>query len=103
MSIRREKKALGYAVSTVNMKDLELRPEGDLARILTGRRRESIFLTPADSPEVAPIIMFLSAGLLAGPNQFDLSNIWPNPACGNLVNPLVVDIEPTSGIQVFIK
>ncbi len=35
--IKREKKALGYAVSTVNKEQLELRPEGDLARVLNGK------------------------------------------------------------------
>jgi len=35
--IKREKKALGYAVSTVGKKDLELRPEADLGRILNGK------------------------------------------------------------------
>jgi TonB-linked SusC/RagA family outer membrane protein len=37
LGIKREKKALGYSVSTVNKKDLELRPEGDIARVLTGK------------------------------------------------------------------
>lgn len=37
LGIKREKKALGYAVSTVNKKDLELRPEADLGRILSGK------------------------------------------------------------------
>ena len=31
------KKALGYAVTTVDKKDLELRPEGDLGRVLSGK------------------------------------------------------------------
>lgn len=35
--IRREKKALGYAVTTVGSKDLELKPENDVARILNGK------------------------------------------------------------------
>ena len=35
--VKREKKALGYAVSTIGKKDLELRPEGDIARVLTGK------------------------------------------------------------------
>jgi len=35
--IKREKKALGYAVSTVTSKDLELKPENDIARILNGK------------------------------------------------------------------
>lgn len=37
LGIKREKKALGYAVSSVGKKDLELRPEGDLARVLSGK------------------------------------------------------------------
>jgi TonB-linked SusC/RagA family outer membrane protein len=37
MGIRREKKALGYAVSTVDKKQLEARPEPDLARLLSGK------------------------------------------------------------------
>lgn len=37
LGIKREKKALGYSVSVVTKKDLELRPEGDIARVLTGK------------------------------------------------------------------
>jgi TonB-linked SusC/RagA family outer membrane protein len=37
LGIRREKKALGYAVTTVGSKDLELKPENDVARILNGK------------------------------------------------------------------
>lgn len=37
LGIRREKKALGYAVSTVNSQQLEQRPEGDIARVLSGK------------------------------------------------------------------
>lgn len=37
LGIRKEKKALGYSVSTVGKKDLELRPEGDIGRVLTGK------------------------------------------------------------------
>ncbi|NNL79423.1 MAG: SusC/RagA family TonB-linked outer membrane protein [Flavobacteriaceae bacterium] len=35
--IRREKKALGYAVSEVGSEDIESRTEGDVARVLTGK------------------------------------------------------------------
>lgn len=35
--IKREKKALGYAVSTVDSKDIEQRTEGDLGRVLRGK------------------------------------------------------------------
>ena len=37
MGIRREKKALGYAVSTIDQKQLENRPEPDLGRLLSGK------------------------------------------------------------------
>ncbi|HLK31014.1 MAG TPA: SusC/RagA family TonB-linked outer membrane protein, partial [Puia sp.] len=37
LGIKREKKALGYAVSTVDKKDLELRPDPDLGRVLSGK------------------------------------------------------------------
>ncbi len=37
MGIRRERKASGYAISTVQAKDIQERPEGDIGRILTGK------------------------------------------------------------------
>ena len=37
LGIKKEKKALGYAVSTIGKKDLELKPEIDVARILNGK------------------------------------------------------------------
>jgi TonB-linked SusC/RagA family outer membrane protein len=37
MGIRREKKALGYAVTTVDKKQLEQRPEADITRVLSGK------------------------------------------------------------------
>ncbi|GAA3565305.1 SusC/RagA family TonB-linked outer membrane protein [Snuella lapsa] len=35
--IRREKKALGYAVTTLNSEQVESRPEADIARVLSGK------------------------------------------------------------------
>ena len=32
-----------------------------------------------------------------GANQIDLSAVWPNPAYGDIVNPLIVDIDPATG------
>ncbi|MEP6712810.1 MAG: TonB-dependent receptor plug domain-containing protein, partial [Ferruginibacter sp.] len=37
LGIRREKKALGYAVSVIDKKQLESRPDGDLGRLLSGK------------------------------------------------------------------
>ena len=33
-----------------------------------------------------------------GANQIDLSKVWPNAAYGNIVNKLVVNIDPTNGV-----
>lgn len=37
LGIKREKKALGYAVATVDKKQLEQRPDGDVVRLLNGK------------------------------------------------------------------
>jgi TonB-linked SusC/RagA family outer membrane protein len=37
MGVRREKKALGYAVSTIDKAKIDQRPEGDVVRILNGK------------------------------------------------------------------
>jgi len=37
LGIKREKKALGYAISTLGKEQLELRSEGDLGRVLSGK------------------------------------------------------------------
>ncbi|HET9825860.1 MAG TPA: carboxypeptidase-like regulatory domain-containing protein, partial [Chitinophagaceae bacterium] len=37
MGVRREKKALGYAVTTIDKAKVEQRPEGDVVRILNGK------------------------------------------------------------------
>jgi TonB-linked SusC/RagA family outer membrane protein len=37
LGVKREKKALGYAVTTVGKQDVELRPEADVTRILQGK------------------------------------------------------------------
>jgi len=37
LGIKREKQALGYAVSEVSAEELESRPEGDIGRVLTGK------------------------------------------------------------------
>ncbi len=37
LGIKREKKALGYAISTIGQKDLEMKPETDVSRVLNGK------------------------------------------------------------------
>ncbi|MDE3235697.1 MAG: hypothetical protein KGO81_07065 [Bacteroidota bacterium] len=38
-----------------------------------------------------------------GPNEVNLSQVWPNPAYGTMVNPLVVDVDPASGTATVKK
>lgn len=33
-----------------------------------------------------------------GANQINLSEVWPNPAFGDLVNPLIVNVKPDNGV-----
>lgn len=39
----------------------------------------------------------------AGANQIDLSAVWPNPAYGNVVKPLLVNIDPATGTATVPK
>ena len=41
-----------------------------------------------------------SVVVTAGPqaNQVDLSQVWPNPAAGNVVTPLVISVDPGTGM-----
>lgn len=36
-----------------------------------------------------------------GANQIDLHDVWPNPAYGDVVNPLVVDVNPANGVATI--
>jgi hypothetical protein len=33
----------------------------------------------------------------AGANQIDISHVWPNPAFANVISPLTITVDPTSG------
>ena len=37
LGIKKQKKALGYAVTTIDSKDIELKPEADVTRVLRGK------------------------------------------------------------------
>ena len=45
--------------------------------------------TPGDLVEV-------TAG--PGTNQVNISKVWPNPALGNIVTPLVISVDPATGV-----
>lgn len=41
----------------------------------------------------------VTAGL--GPNQVNISQVWPNPAFGDIVTPLVITIDPATGVATI--
>lgn len=82
LGIRREKKALGYSVATVNKKDLELRPDGDVGRLLSGK---------------APGVDILSTSGLSGSGT-NIVIRGVSTITGNNVTPLfIVDGVPFDG------
>jgi hypothetical protein len=36
-----------------------------------------------------------------GANQVNLSKVWPNPAYGTLINPLLVNVDPATGVATI--
>jgi hypothetical protein len=38
-----------------------------------------------------------------GTNQINLSQVWPNPAFGNIISPLLVNVDPASGAATVPK
>ena len=36
-----------------------------------------------------------------GANQFNISQVWPNPAFGNIVTPLIVTVDPATGVTTI--
>lgn len=69
MGIRREKKALGYSVSTVNKKDLEARPEGDIARVLNGKAPGVNILNSSGLSGSGTNIVIRAIGTITGNSQ----------------------------------
>jgi TonB-linked SusC/RagA family outer membrane protein len=69
LGIRREKKALGYAVSTVGKKDLELRPEGDISRVLTGKAAGVNILNTSGLSGSGTNIVIRAVGTITGNSE----------------------------------
>jgi TonB-linked SusC/RagA family outer membrane protein len=69
LGIKREKKALGYTVSTVNKKDLEQRPEGDIARVLNGKAPGVNILNTSGLSGSGTNIVIRAIGTITGNSQ----------------------------------
>ncbi|WGK63607.1 SusC/RagA family TonB-linked outer membrane protein [Croceiramulus getboli] len=67
--IRREKKALGYAVSTVQSEDLEQRTEGDVARVLSGKASGVAITSASGTSGSATNVVIRGYNSINGSNQ----------------------------------
>jgi TonB-dependent SusC/RagA subfamily outer membrane receptor len=81
LGIRREKKSLGYAVSTIDKRQLESRPEPDLGRLLSGK---------------APGVDILATSGISGSGT-NIQIRGANSITGNSDPLFVVDGAPISG------
>lgn len=89
--IRREKKALGYAVTTLNAEVLESKPESDIAKILTGKIAGVQVNTAGGFLGQAPSVIIRSKNSITGNNQ-PLYIIDGIPIAGNRS----FDIDPNN-------
>lgn len=89
--IKREKKALGYAVTTLNADVLESKPESDIAKILTGKIAGVQVNTAGGFLGQAPSVIIRSKNSITGNNQ-PLYIIDGIPIAGNRS----FDIDPNN-------
>lgn len=111
MGIRRDKKALGGAVSTIASKDIEQRPEADLGRILTGKAPGLNILNTSGlsgsgtqivirgistitGTDVAPLFVIDGVPFDAGTNN--LNNTGTGFYYGNQTSSRFLDIDPNN-------
>jgi TonB-linked SusC/RagA family outer membrane protein len=67
--IRREKKALGYAVSEVSSEDIEQRSEGDVARVLSGKASGVAITSASGTSGSATNVVIRGYSSITGSNQ----------------------------------
>jgi TonB-linked SusC/RagA family outer membrane protein len=104
--IRREKKALGYAVASVDKKALELRPEGDVVRLLQGKAPGVDILNSSGISGSGTNIIIRGVNTISGTSTplfvvdgvpFDAStNNQANFQYGNTTSSRFLDLDPNS-------
>ena len=104
--IRREKKALGYAVASVDKKQLELRPEGDVVRLLQGKAPGVDILNSSGISGSGTNIIIRGVNTISGSSTplfvvdgvpFDAStNNQANFQYGNTTSSRFLDLDPNS-------
>ena len=104
--IRREKKALGYAVASVDKKALELRPDGDVVRLLNGKAPGVDILNSSGMSGSGTNIIIRGVNTISGSSTplfivdgvpFDAStNAQANFVYGNTTSSRFLDLDPNS-------
>jgi len=106
LGIRREKKALGYAVTTIDKKDLELRPDGDVVRLLNGKAPGVDILNASGMSGSGTNIIIRGVSTITGSSTplfvvdgvpFDAStNAQANFQYGNTTSSRFLDLDPNN-------
>ncbi len=106
MGIKREKKALGYAVATVDKKALEQRPESDVIRLLNGKAPGVDVLGTSGISGSGTQILIRGVSSISGSSTplfivdgvpFDAStNNQSNFTYGNVTSSRFLDLDPNS-------
>jgi TonB-linked SusC/RagA family outer membrane protein len=106
LGIKREKKALGYAVSTVDKAELELRPEADLGRVLNGKAPGLNILSTSGLSGSGTNINIRGISTITGSSQplfivdgvpFDAStNTQSNFTFGHQTSSRFLDLDPNN-------
>jgi len=104
--IRREKKALGYAVASVDKKALELRPDGDVVRLLNGKAPGVDILNASGMSGSGTNIVIRGVNTISGNSTplfivdgvpFDAStNNQASFVYGNTTSSRFLDLDPNS-------
>jgi TonB-linked SusC/RagA family outer membrane protein len=104
--IRREKKALGYAVASVDKKQLELRPESDVVRLLNGKAPGVNILPPSGMSGSGTNIIIRGVNTISGSSTplfivdgvpFDAStNAQAGFQYGNTTSSRFLDLDPNN-------
>ena len=106
LGIKREKKALGYAVASVGKKDLELRPESDVVRLLNGKAPGVDILASSGMSGTGTNIIIRGVNTITGSSQplfivdgvpFDAStNSQASFVYGNNTSSRFLDLDPNN-------
>ncbi|MCU0334410.1 MAG: SusC/RagA family TonB-linked outer membrane protein [Chitinophagaceae bacterium] len=106
LGIKREKKALGYAVASVGKKDLELRPESDVVRILNGKAPGVDILAASGMSGSGTNIIIRGVNTISGSSTplfivdgvpFDAStNAQASFVFGNTTSSRFLDLDPNN-------